>query len=505
MRLRIAPLILTSLALACSDKKEAPPAAPPPVETAPVAEQLTQARPEDLKTLKALPGLGTELRLIIPPRCELVISSPDAQAWREGAMARPYVQQLMKTPLWTELKASGIWQKLKAAEGALLSASKLAIHPGDADALLRGPTAFALCTRGFEPEPRYRYWMLLKQLKGAEPNAIRLAANVARAVKALNLDRHGGPEVYRAEGLGIALYNNMLIFSDDVEQLSEALMAEAEARAVVPAALMPSDPGLHLALLPNEKRTGLAQLGISFPVDPKKPPRVRVVTNAKRAPSKLLKYAPAEAIAAVSPADAAGVDPLAIFGEAAAMNNAFDNTGSALVLGARAAADAPADLGPLLIIGHNERGSTLKAVTRILGYMNKKKTLRTRTPEGDSLLGPAGAGLCAAVTADAVLFSLSKEGLRAALAAGQGKAGSLGDRIKAELDGPTPGLFYLDNAKLGAFLGAFYSASLPKVEQVSKALLPSFKALGAGGAWVGGLKAVPGEQPYLEGELRAVP
>lgn len=514
MRPRIGSVFLVTLALfACSDQKKEAPTTPEPeaapiaTPALPVAEKLTAPRPEDIETLKTLPNSQLSMRQAIPPRCEFVLSSPDAEAWREAAAKRAYVQKLMKSPLFAELKASGAWQRLEAAERTLLSASKLAIHPGDGAALFAGPTAFALCTGGAGNDDRYRYWVWLKQLKGAEPNALRLAANVARAVKRLKvkpMNTRVDVPVYEVHGIGVVLYGDLLAFTDAPERLFDKLRPRTEGQWEVPPPLMPDSPGLHLGFSPNGSQTGLAAAGISFPIDPAAPMRVRIVSNRIRSKAQLLKYAPADAIAGISPSRAMFDSALSFLNGAFGQLEELQNQPSALILGARPSAAHPEQLGPLLVVAHEDRAGALKLAKKILKKMNKKPAQRTRTPEGDSLLSPDGPGMAIAVTEDALLISLSQDSLRAALAAGHGKAGSLGDKIKAELEGDAPGIIYFDTKQLSDFLSAFYDKTLPKAPQVKDSLRPSFSALGEGGAWVAALKGpiMEGPMPYMEGELR---
>src|SRR5262249_14736483 len=109
---------------------------------------------------------------------------------------------------------------------------------------------------------------------------------------------------------------------------------------------------------------------------------------------------------------------------------------------------------------------------------------------------------------DALLFALAPERLRAALAAGEGKAPSLKDRSGVSLGDKSSAAVYVDFERAAKFLRGFYEAELagdkdtPWVSS-SEVLEPTFAALGTAGALFGRLTG-PKDQE-AEGVLRVFP
>lgn len=308
------------------------------------------------------------------------------------------------------------------------------------------------------------------------------------------------------------------------------LPASEEAEGLLP---KKGTAGVHIAYrVPQSDMLrvfGLEELAVSLTHDEKAPLVLR--TRGGAAPEKgslaLLKYAPGTAFFGLVDGRAPSQDLLAemryrVLGagqEKKPLTVAGVDVGEKLVkrlkggtavfLGASDPAAEPGAPGAVIAFRHDDKAGLEPVVREVLAALTGASVERTvLEPFGGALLlttpedGPA-----AAITDDALLVALSPDRLRAAVAAGAGKAISLRDRGGVSLDGTATQAVFLDLDKGAAFLKGFYrdayrESTAPPWSEVEPVLGPTFAALAKGGALFARLE--PKDDGLSEGALRAL-
>jgi hypothetical protein len=161
--------------------------------------------------------------------------------------------------------------------------------------------------------------------------------------------------------------------------------------------------------------------------------------------------------------------------------------GVTILLGARDEASAAADLGVVVVLGHDDRKVVEAQATRLIAQLTGEDVQRTVLEDagGATLLAVGDTKVCAGVTDRALVLALSTDATRRALAAGAGKAPSVRDRAKLDDKVEAAGGVYVDLPRTAQWLDAFYAQALSGDEQLTaadaKAVLgPTFEALGKG-------------------------
>lgn len=452
----------------------------------------------------------------IPSELSIVASSPDPEAWRAWAETRPFVQGMMKTPLYEDLRLSRAFLALEGLRQQVARVSSFVGKKEDLGAIWRGPTAAGIDLGEGEEKDRL---LLVKRIDPAVRELVRFGAAFATAAKPetgesrLSVSKVGELELYtlagRGEAVSFVLFRDLLVAGSDATLVEHAAqLAAGESPKDVTAApksalgkvLPPAEtPGIHLAISTEKNELAafndLAAVGVSLIADPAQPFLIRRTASDDPGPGSLslLRYAGAETIAAfvdgakisVLVRDAVGV-PEAIADEL--------TQGSALILGENM----------ILAVKHSGKAAELEAPLRAhLAKVSGKKVERLVLEDmgGAVILKAEKNGVGVAITPDALLVALDAEKLRSAVAAGAGKAPSLADRQGIDLGGAATGGVYLDVARASNFLARYYKDTLGSGE-ADAVLAPSFTALAGGGAFFSKLEA---KGDKAEGALRALP
>lgn len=453
----------------------------------------------------------------IPSELSVIASSPDPEAWRAWAETRPFVQAMMKTPLYEDVRLSRAHLALEGLRQQVARVSSFVGKKEDLGAIWRGPTAAGIDFGDGAEEKDVL--LLVKRIDPAVRELVRFGAAFATAAKPesgesrLSVLKAGDLELYtlngRGESVSFVLFRDLIVAGTDQTMVQHAAqLAAGEAPNGVTAAPKsamgkvlpaPETPGIHIAISTEAhelaKLNELSAIGVSLVADPAQPFLIRRTGGLDPGPDalSLLRYAGAETIAAVvdggkiSPAvlDSLGI-PEAIAEEV--------KPGAALILSENM----------IWAVKHSGKAAELEAPVRAhLAKMTGKKVERVVLEDmgGAVILKAAGDGAGVAITKDALLLALDGEKLRSAIAAGAGKAPSLADRQGVDVSGASSGGVYFDLARASNFLTRYYKDALGSAE-ADAVLAPSFAALAGGGAFFSKLEA-KGEN--AEGALRALP
>jgi len=493
----------------------------------------------DWKTLfdtliKGLPEARTEVPLeVIPSDVAWIASSPDPEAWRAWAAATPTGQAWMATPLFEDILTSRSYLAIDGMRRSVARASAMGGDPDDANALWRGPTALATEDPG-AVEPTF---VVVKRIDPSLRSIVRLAAAFAQT-KDATLTHVESIDVrtvsMSGRSVSFALFKNLLIAGTDqtLVERAAALAQRAPKGEDKPASADPllppaETPGIHARILLS--KTGLGELtpiegiGFSLIADARAPLKLRRTGVAPAADlSGILAYAPASTTLAwidAAPPSALLLDAFTRFadnlGDPPALKKkqkalaTFDATklvealtpGFGLVLGVRDDATQAAALGPIVVMRHSGLAAIEPQALGLIERLSGEKATRTVLEDrGNAVVYSAKAGgVTAGITADALVIGLDADAVGRAIAAGQGRAPSVKDRVGAGAS--MSGGVFIDGPKTGAWLDAFYAEAL-EGEDTHAVLGPTFAVLAKAPALFARL--VPSGE-IAEGPLEALP
>jgi hypothetical protein len=168
-----------------------------------------------------------------------------------------------------------------------------------------------------------------------------------------------------------------------------------------------------------------------------------------------------------------------------------------LIAGVR---EVPKDAGTLgLVLGfrHHERAALEPEITKLMKEVLGREVQRRKLEElNDAALIYAGEdGPTAGISDGALVFALSADSARRALAAGAGKAPSLRDKLKSDASGAV----YLNPSDASAWLAGWYQKTLGADAAV---LDPTFSVLKAAAPLWASLEKKKGD--LVEGGVHAV-
>lgn len=482
--------------------------------------------------IKGLPEARTEIPSEALPRAlAWGASSPDPEAWRAWAAAQPFAQGLMATPGFEDVVLSRTYLAIDGLRRTVARAASLTGDPEDAYALWRGPTAVGVDDLG-APSPTF---VVVKRIDPSLRAVVRLAAAFVStegtsdtevgAIKVRTVDRSG-------RTLAFAVFKNLLIIGNDTTWVARsAALAQGapkdqdEPLSKDPLMPAPDTAGLHarVVLAGGELASlvGLDAVGVSLVADAKAPLVLRRggEATAHKGALGLLAYAPASTTLAVvdgGKPEATVVDALTRLSTQLAESEddgeeeakpkrkgkgkakapePFDGKalgealtpGVTILLGARDEASAAADLGVVVVLGHDDRKVVEAQATRLIAQLTGEEVQRTVLEDagGATLLAVGDTKVSAGVTDRALVLALSTDATRRALAAGAGKAPSVRDRAQLDDQVEAAGGVYVDLPRTAQWLDAFYAQALSGDEQLTaadaKAVLgPTFEALGQG-------------------------
>lgn len=447
----------------------------------------------------------------VPSDVTIAASSSDPEAWRAWATERAFVKAMMETPLFEELRMSRVYLDLDGLQHQVAQAATIAGN--ERKALWQGPTAIGLDLSEGDAPPSV---VIVKAIDRGLGAAVRFGAAFAllgQETGAAASKPAGGVKLYtlsvRERTIAFAVFSNLLIAGNDADLVERsALLAQKDEQRGLPVTGEddlpfpdPKTPGVHVRVRALEGSSapifGLDAIGLSLVMDEAAPVIVRRRSGGEGGAGELLRYAPEGCWLAVAsglaPSAAMletirsrlGVERLEIGAVDAGAIAGLLKPGVALILGATRdrAESTPAGV---VVFRHENRQAELEPKAReLLEAMTARKVSRTVLEAfGGALLLDAG-GPSIALTGDALLAGLDPDRLRLAVAAGAGKAPSLGDRKGVEITASDAAFVDLDAAS--TFLDAFYGEALAKDAETpwsdaKDVLGPTFEALGSGGA-----------------------
>jgi hypothetical protein len=498
---RIISLLTLSLCASCKCGEEGGPTGPEDVKA--LFEKLFASLPKS-KIDRPADAL--------PPDLSIIATSPDPEAWRAWAVAQPFAQAMMKTPLFEDLRISRAYLALEGLRQQAARASAFVGKREDLGALWRGPTAAGIAFRdGEQPDAL----VLVKKIDPAVRELVRFGAAFALAAKPekgetqLQHKKVEELDFYtverRNESVSFVLFRDLLVAGTDATLVERAARLAAgdpqegdrpatksELGAVLPAA---DAAGIHLAVSAAAhevaKLAGVKALGVSLVADAAAPVLIRRSGGAEPGPDALalFRYAPAGTFLAIADGAKPSEELLGAIGADETLRDRLE-AGTALIAGSGTS---------LVALRHKNAKDALEPVVRkLLGEMTGKEIERlVLEDQNGALILQSGDGAAAALTNDALLFAFSPEPLRAAIASGAGKAPSIADRRGVELGGIAGAGVFVDLAHAGRFLKDRYRTWLRSAE-ASAVLDPTFEALIGGGAYFARLEKG-------EGALRAIP
>lgn len=484
--------------------------------------------------IKGLPEARTEIPSEAVPRgLAWGASSPDPEAWRAWAAAQPFAQGLMATPGFEDVVLSRTYLAIDGLRRTVARAASLTGDPEDAYALWRGPTAVGVDDLS-AASPTF---VVVKRIDPSMRAVVRLAAAFV-STKDTSDTEVGAIKVRTVYGSGrtlaFAVFKNLLIIGNDTAWVARsAALAQGSPKdqdePLSKDPLMPAHDtaGLHARVVLDggelASLVGLDAVGVSLVADANAPLVLRRGGEATASAGALglLAYAPASTTLAVvdgGKPEATVVDALTRLStqlaesaddedeeeapkpkrkgkgkakapepfDGAALGEAL-TPGVTILLGARDEASAAADLGVVVVLGHDDRKVVEAQATRLIAQLTGEDVQRTVLEDagGATLLAVGDTKVCAGVTDRALVLALSTDATRRALAAGAGKAPSVRDRAKLDDKVEAAGGVYVDLPRTAQWLDAFYAQALSGDEQLTaadaKAVLgPTFEALGKG-------------------------
>lgn len=467
----------------------------------------------------------------LPSDLTWVAASPDAEAWRSWAEPQPFVQAMMKTPLFADLQLSKEWRALQGLQHRSAQAANLTGEDSARGALWSGPTAIGMGKLSGKGKKNRRGIVMVKAIAPGTEALVRFAAafgTLSRSSEvSISQEQVADTTVHvwaqSGRTIAYAMFRNLLVAGDNVDLVRRAtalaagethVKGDTGSQGRLPKA---NTPGIHLSFRSAEADVfalmGVPDIGLSLVADAKAP----IVLRRKRGESAsakelaLLKYAPESSFLAIADgASPSGTLLSVVKKRLAGKANLGDldleaelisklGPGMGLFFTAQPEASNP---GGVVVLSH--AGQDLEAtMLRILGRMSGADIGRVRIASGvkATLLHPPGAGLRAAMTEDALLLAMSDEALRAALAAGQAQAPSLKDKALDLSPGAQSGV-YLNLDAAAAFVGAF-SRQHGTGEKDAEVLDQTLNTLRGAGRLFARLKGA--DEGFEEGALRVLP